>query len=245
MSIERTEHSARDNISQGARERLQEEASAELSGSTAMANTARIEANRNDLKSNESKSANRALKMDAEGNYEVKKGDTLWSIARRSLDSQGEPTDRESVWAEMARIARINLDRHPEIWWKPNKLANGISIRLADEQDSARAGHGQEKQCDQERDWKEAPVTYTAKAKNCDRVEAGEGAVVVGYKGSEVRLKHGARGFAFPGSHFIAQAGSAVITVGGTVEAHDGSRVREVVPSAIIESDREKDQEKD
>ncbi len=232
MTLERHEHRIEEeNLSRNARRALQQEALSELSASRDKNEEGPDGASQQVLRENK-----RNLKLDDEDKYQVKKGDTLWSIARRSLSSQDKPTDTDSIYTEMGRIARINFDDYPQIWEPPHKISTKMQLRLVDGLDTAHSFRGQkENECDPDRQWTQAPTGYTAKAKNCDRVEAGEGSVVVGYKGSEVILKKGSRGFAFPGSHFEARDGSAVITVGGTVEARQGSRVREVAPSIIIE----------
>jgi hypothetical protein len=82
------------------------------------------------------------LKVAEDGSYTVQRGDSMWSIARRSLAVQKQSTDEQSTYREMRRLAALNgvdVDKCGSI------LRAGVTISIVgDRQHIAHAttGHG-------------------------------------------------------------------------------------------------------
>jgi nucleoid-associated protein YgaU len=56
----------------------------------------------------------------------VRSGDTLWSIAKGSLDPGASPT---RIWNEVQRLWRLNADRIPS--GNPNLILPGLRLRMS------------------------------------------------------------------------------------------------------------------
>jgi nucleoid-associated protein YgaU len=56
----------------------------------------------------------------------VRSGETLWSIAQRSLGSQASDTQ---VWDQVQRLWRLNADRIPS--GDPDLILPGLRLRVA------------------------------------------------------------------------------------------------------------------
>lgn len=172
------------------------------------------------------------LGLDEEGQYKVLSGNSLSSIAMRSLAMRGKsPNDWSAVENEMDRIVDLNSDKYPSLKTNRAFIREGWNLKIHDKELGADAT------CEWKQ-WKEAPPNQWTIVGKCERVLANDQSWVVVQPGGEAVLNPGSKAFAAPDSRIkMALPGSYVIAAGG--ETHDyGSTIQTVNAKAkIIQED--------
>lgn len=168
----------------------------------------------------------RPLLLDEDGKYQVQNGDTLLSVAERSLRQQGKAAiDKGAIADEALRIANLNFKEYPQIWTLPSTIDSAMNLRIKPEEKPLPAVID----CGSSNPYE--PTSGLKIAQGCDRVLALEGAHVVLHAGSKAIVNKGAIAFAFEGSTAEVHPGGRVIAAGGTVIAWEGARVRSLGPA--------------
>lgn len=82
-------------------------------------------------KADASKQAKQPVKPDAQGRYEVQKGDSLWGITKRLLDSEGQkkPTP-EQFNNKLKELVELNKDRYPGLDCNPGLVKPGMKLTM-------------------------------------------------------------------------------------------------------------------
>lgn len=62
--------------------------------------------------------------------YTVVRGDNLWKIARRDLQSQGLDASAPSIMMRIKEIIEANKDKYPELANAPNLVRDGWKLRI-------------------------------------------------------------------------------------------------------------------
>ncbi len=178
--------------------------------------------------------------------YTVRSGDSLYQIARRSLGVTGNPDATQAqIKREMHRITELNKNDFPEL--KRGRVCEGATLNLDVKPAFAKRAEGASTSP------VDAPANTSSAARNedcvpkervavknsvvhaekCDNFEIFDNGIAVVRPGADVIVNAGGRAFVF-GGKVAARDGSAVVAVGGDVDAQPGSRVRYVTDTRTI-----------
>lgn len=163
------------------------------------------------------------------GDYLVKRGDTLESIAKRALVLRGHKEDlkdRDKVNTEIARIAANNAKFYPWLAKNPHLLKPFMILDVADKS----VGPDPTSEWKPWRAAREGVIENTEKG---DRVVAKSGHMVIVQPGVEAIFNEGSKGIVLRGGHARVLPGATVINVDGRVDAMPGSNVKYVSASDI------------
>lgn len=178
--------------------------------------------------------------------YTVRAGDSLYQVARRSLGVTGNPDATQAeIKREMHRITELNKKDFPELRRgrvcegatlnldvKPvlATRAEGASIVRVDAPSNSSSAALNTECAPKERIAVKNSVVH---AEKCDNFEIFDNGVAVVRPGADVIVNAGGRAFVF-GGKVSAREGSAVVAVGGDVDALPGSRVRYVTDTRAM-----------
>lgn len=158
------------------------------------------------------------------GDYLVKRGDTLESIAKRALVLRGHKEDikdHHKVVDEIARIAANNVKWYAWLAKDPHKLKPFMILDVADKS----VGPDPTSEWKPWRSAREGVIENTQKG---DRVVAMSGHMVIVQPGVEAIFNQGSKGIVLRGGHARVLPGATVINVEGRVDAEPGSNVKYV-----------------
>jgi hypothetical protein len=77
------------------------------------------------------------LALSSDGSYTLKKGDTLYDVARRLLKGKNESTSVSSINRMVGEILQENFDSHPELKTNPDLIHPGLQLKLPGTGESA------------------------------------------------------------------------------------------------------------
>jgi hypothetical protein len=177
----------------------------------------------------------------------VTKGEGLWSIARQSLQEEGnDENNPHEIRAKMKEIVKLNEDRFPNLGKTPHRIYEDqwLLVRPAknhlDEHETEQfAKHHQEKvdkpQEIQEVKWITAKAGQKVHAEEGDKVIAEKDSKVIAHPGSQVRALNDSFVMALPGSKVEAFHASTVANYGGQIQAWSGANIFELGSISIPE----------
>ena len=174
--------------------------------------------------------------------YTVRKDDSLYQIARRSLGVTGNPDATQTqIKREMHRITELNKNEFPEL--KRGKVCEGATLNLDMPKPLGAAPISQEvapinsssvtRSGDCVQKDRVAVKNSVVHAERCDNFEIFENGIAVVRPGADVIVNAGGRAFVF-GGKVAARDGSSVLAVGGDIDAQPGSRVRYVTDTRTM-----------
>ena len=161
----------------------------------------------------------------------VAKGEGLWSVARQSLQEEGNDTnDPHEIRAKMKEIIKLNQDRFPNLGKTPHRIYEDqwLLVRPAQNQLNEHEKEQVAKQHLENADkpleieevqWHTAKAGQKVHAEEGDKVIAEKDSKVIAHPGSEVRALNDSFVMALPGSKVKAFHASTVANYGGEVEA--------------------------
>lgn len=188
--------------------------------------------------------------IDERGRYQVHSGESLWTIARASLENAGfDDINTKMIKYEMRRLVYLNKQEHPSLVHNPGSIKEGWELQViapedvADRNeriakygtvrpsDSSRSKAVDAQGCPLDTEWKDAAAGEKTHVFSCEKVRAVANSTVIAHAGAEVNALRGSLVLALPGSKVRALYQSRVASYKANVDAWQGSEVMEVAPN--------------
>lgn len=197
--------------------------------------------------------------IDKNGRYTVQQGESLWSIARDSLQNAGfDDIDSRMIKHEIKRLVYLNKHEHPGLVRNPGSLKEGWQLQIIAPEDVADRNERNAKYgdlsgysrhqaktsedsyeptkvmdkygCPLDTPWKDAPPDQKTHVFNCEKIRAVSNSTVIAHQGAEVQAQRGSLVLGLPGSRITALYQSRVASYKAEVDAWKGAEVMDVVP---------------
>jgi len=197
--------------------------------------------------------------IDKNGRYKVQQGESLWSIARDSLQNAGfDEIDGRMIKYEIRRLIYLNRHEHPSLAHNPGSLKEGWQLQIIAPEDVADrnernakygdlSGYSQPKReptedtyqptkvldkygCPLDTPWQDAAPDKKTHVFNCQKIRAVSNSTVIAHQGAEVQAQRGSLVLGLPGSRITALYQSRVASYKAQVDAWKGSEVMDMAP---------------